>query len=63
MKVILMFRREADDTSMWIRETRACIEYRLEIADREDNASDAIKKDGVGEGEERGSGWSQSSRK
>ena len=40
--------REGDDQSVWIRETRGCVECRLEIVDREDNASDAIRKDGVG---------------
>ena len=49
IKVILMFRRGggADDKSLWIRETRGCVECRLEIADTEDRVSDAIRKDGV----------------
>jgi len=47
-----MFWRGADDKSVWIRETRRCVECRLEIADTEDRESDAIRKDEVGGGRE-----------
>jgi len=58
-----MFRRGADDGSVWVRETRECVECRLEIADREGRESDAIREHGVGWGKEGGSGWSQGSQK
>jgi len=45
-----MFKRGADDKSVWIRETKGCVECRLEIADREGRESDAIRKNGVGGG-------------
>jgi len=40
----------ADGKSVWIRETKGCVEFRLKIADREDREFDAIRKDGGGGG-------------
>jgi len=51
MKAILMFKREAVKSRMWIREMTGCVDWVLEIEGSEDGESDAIKKDGVAEGE------------